>query len=81
MTKDEIHADQYLDCRGYFCPGPVFMVKDKMDELTPGQVLKVDADDPAAEEDLTRWAKRLGHELLKIEKTGNIATFYFRKVK
>jgi TusA-related sulfurtransferase len=81
VTKDEIHADVYLDCRGYSCPGPVFMVKDKMDELTPGQVLKVDADDPAAEEDVTRWVKRTGHELLKIDKAGNIATFYIRKVK
>jgi TusA-related sulfurtransferase len=78
---DEIHEDEYLDCRGYSCPGPVFMVKDKMDELSPGQVLKVDSDDPASEEDVTRWAKRTGQELLKHEKAGNVVTFYIKKVK
>ena len=57
------------------------MVKDKIDELMPGQVLQVDADDPAAEEDVTRWVKRTGQDMLKHEKAGNMVTFYIRKVK
>jgi len=74
-----LHADAYLDCKGYSCPGPVFMIKEKMDKISPGQVLKVDADDPAAEEDVTRWVKRGGHDLLKVEKEGPNVTFYIRK--
>ncbi len=75
----EPSSDAYLDCRGYSCPGPVFMIKERMDTLAPGQVLKVDADDPAAEEDVTRWAKRMGHVILSLGKTGSTVTFYIRK--
>ncbi len=75
----EPNSDAYIDCRGYSCPGPVFMVNEKMDTLAPGQVLKVDADDPAAEEDVTRWAKRKGHVILSLGKTGGNVTFYIRK--
>jgi len=46
-----------------------------------GQVLKVEADDPAAEEDIARWAKRTGHQVLKLDKSGNILTFYIRRGK
>jgi len=78
---EEIKADVTLDSRGSTCPGPIFMITDKMKELKPGQVLKVDADDPAAEEDVKAWAKRSGHELLQIQKTGNEVKFYIKKVR
>ncbi len=78
---DEPKPDAYLDCRGYSCPGPVFMIKEKMDTLAPGMVLKVDADDPAAEEDVTRWATRTGNDILSSGKTGSTVTFYIRKGK
>jgi tRNA 2-thiouridine synthesizing protein A len=42
-------------------------------------VLKVEADDPAAEEDLKSWARRTGHEIMKSAKEGAIVTFFIRK--
>ena len=50
-----------------------------MEKINIGQVLKIEADDPAAEEDIKRWAKRTGHEILKFEKEGTIMTFYIKK--
>jgi TusA-related sulfurtransferase len=47
---------------------PIAMTKEKIDKIEVGQVLKVEADDPAAEEDIKRWAKRTGHEILKFIK-------------
>jgi tRNA 2-thiouridine synthesizing protein A len=41
----------------------------------------VEADDPAAEEDIARWAKRAGHQVLKLEKSGNIITFFIKRMK
>jgi len=52
-----------------------------MEKINIGQVLKIEADDPAAEEDIKRWAKRTGHEILKFEKEGTIMTFYIKKTK
>jgi TusA-related sulfurtransferase len=57
------------------------MTKEEIDNLQIGQILKVEADDPAAEEDIKRWAKRTGHEILIFEKEGNILTFYIKKTK
>jgi TusA-related sulfurtransferase len=57
------------------------MTKQEIDRIEVGQVLKIEADDPAAEEDIKRWAKRTGHELLKFKKDGTILTFYIRKMK
>jgi TusA-related sulfurtransferase len=37
------------------------------------------ADDPAAEEDFKRWAKRTGNEIIDFTKNGDLLTFTFRK--
>ncbi|KYK21003.1 hypothetical protein AYK21_01250 [Thermoplasmatales archaeon SG8-52-2] len=60
---------------------PIAMTKEGIDKIEIGQVLRVEADDPAAEEDIKRWAKRTGHEILKFEKEGTILTFFIRKNK
>lgn len=77
----EVNPDAELDCVGLFCPMPIAQTKEEIDKLEIGQVLLVEADDPAAEEDIKRWAKRVGHEILKFEKQGNILTFYIKKMK
>ena len=65
----EIAADAELDCIGLFCPMPIAKTKEEIENIDIGQVLKVDADDPAAEEDIARWAKRAGHQIMKYEKS------------
>ena len=77
--KEEIKADADLDCVGLYCPMPIAMTKDQIDKLQPGQILKVEADDPAAEEDITRWAKRTGHKILSFVKEGTLLTFFIEK--
>jgi len=76
-----IEADADLDCVGFYCPMPIAMTKEEIDKIKIGKVLKVEADDPAAEEDIKRWAKHTGHEILKFEKEGAIMTFYIKKMK
>ena len=60
---------------------PIAMTKEEIDKIQSGQILKIEADDPAAEEDIKRWAKRTGHKLLHFEKNGAIMTFYIKKKK
>ena len=79
--KNEIACDEELDTRGLFCPEPLFEVRNFSETLDIGQCFKVLADDPAAEEDLTRWAKRTGTELVELTKDGDDLIFYFRKIK
>ena len=76
-----IPVDVELDCVGFYCQMTIAMTKDALDKIEIGQTLKVEADDPAAEEDIKRWAKRTGHTILKFDKEGTILTFYIKKMK
>ncbi len=60
---------------------PISMTKEEIEKIEIGQILKIEADDPAAEEDIKRWAKRTGHELIHFEKHDTIMTFYIRRKK
>lgn len=73
--------EKKLDCTGLFCPEPVFRTKIEIEKLQVGQELTVLADDPAAEEDVSRWVNRNGHKLLDMKKDGNTITFQIKKVK
>lgn len=77
----DIMPDAELDCIGLYCPIPIARTKEEIENIEVGQVLKVEADDPAAEVDIIRWAKRAGHQVLKFEKSGNIMTFWIRRTK
>ena len=46
-----------------------------------GEILTVLADDPAAEDDIANWARKLGHEVIKMEKNGNEIHFEIKKIK
>jgi len=73
--------DRELDCVGLYCPMPIAMTKEEIEKIDIGQILKIEADDPAAEEDIKRWAKRAGQEIVKFEKKGTLLTFYIKKKK
>ena len=70
-----------LDVVGLFCPEPVFRTKIEIERMQVGEVLTVLADDPVAEDDISRWVTRNGHELLGVKKNDNVFEFSIKKVK
>jgi TusA-related sulfurtransferase len=66
---------------GLFCPEPVFRTRQELDNLEVGQVLEVVADDPAAEEDIPRMVKRLGHKLIEMYNQDGEFHFVIKKLK
>ena len=72
-------TDKTLDCTGLYCPEPIFRTRIELDDMEPGQTIKVLADDPAAEEDIKRLVKRLGHEILEMKKDDETVEFIIRK--
>ncbi|MCA9620988.1 MAG: sulfurtransferase TusA family protein [Myxococcales bacterium] len=62
MTKP--HA---IDCKGLACPLPIVRISQAIKSLATGDLLVVEATDPAFFADLRAWTKRLGHELLTFE--------------
>ncbi len=71
--------DAELDCIGLYCPMPIARTREEMDRLEEGQVLRVEADDPAAEEDIKSWAKRTENTILDFSREGQILVFHIRK--
>jgi TusA-related sulfurtransferase len=53
----------------------------ELDEMKTGEVLEVQADDPAAEEDIRSLVKHLNQELLSVNKEGNMVRILIKKVK
>jgi len=74
-------SGKILDARGLFCPSPVMQTNVELSKMQIGEILTVLADDPAAEDDIANWARRLGHEVIKMEKNGNEIRFEIKKIK
>lgn len=55
---------EVLDCRGQRCPLPVIALANRLPELPPGAVLRVLADDPAADNDIRAWCRMRGQEFV-----------------
>ncbi len=74
-------SDVTLDATGLFCPEPVFRTKIAIERMQAGQTITVSADDPAAEDDISRWVNRSGHQLVSMTQDGDVLTFQIKKVK
>ncbi len=74
-------TEKKLDATGLFCPEPVFRTKIEIERMQVGEIMIVSADDPAAEDDISRWVTKSGHELLDMTKDGETITFKIKKVK
>jgi len=79
--SDNTEPTKTLDCIGLYCPEPLFQTRENIDSIEIGEILEVLADDPAADEDLHRFAKRTGHEIINFEKNGDVLRFLIKKVK
>ncbi len=59
-----------LDTTGQVCPMPAVLTKRKLDSLKPGQILEVSGDCGPSLENIEKWAKNNGHEVLEASRAG-----------
>ncbi len=74
-------ATKSIDVRGLYCPEPVFRTKMEVERLKIGDTLKIVADDPESEEDISRWVNRSGHQLISLNKNDKDLEFVIKKAK
>ena len=60
-----------LDVKGKMCPIPVALTKRKLSEMQPGQLLEVVGEGELEFDNIQRWLKNNGHEILKTSKINN----------
>jgi tRNA 2-thiouridine synthesizing protein A len=65
-----------LDVSGMPCPAPLLGAKKLIDDLQPGQILRLISDCPGTADDLFAWAKVTGNVVLGSEKQADHKTAY-----
>jgi TusA-related sulfurtransferase len=66
------------DARGRLCPIPTVMVSLAMDDLAPGDLLDLWADDPVTRRDLPAWCAETGCTVVEIAEDERSAAFRIR---
>ncbi|MGQ7625855.1 FAD-dependent oxidoreductase [Streptococcus suis] len=66
----------HLDASGLQCPGPILKVKEKIDKMSIGQKMEIEASDFGFGADLAAWCQNTGNTLLsnKVENGKVLAT-------
>lgn len=57
-----------IDVKGKMCPMPVALTKRKLEFMTSGQQLEVTGEGEAELENIERWVKNNGHEVVEVSK-------------
>lgn len=70
--------DHELDASGLLCPLPVLKARKRLQGMTPGQVLRILATDPAAVVDVPHYCAESGHELIAMEEEGDTQVYLIR---
>jgi TusA-related sulfurtransferase len=68
-----------LDTKGQVCPMPAVLTKRKLESLNAGQILEVTGDCAPSLENIEKWAKNHGHEVLETTKSGDYFSIKIRK--
>ena len=74
-----MNFDRELDTQGLECPLPILKTKKALNELAPGQVLRVLATDPGSRRDMVAFANQTGHALLYAGEEDGALVFLLRK--
>lgn len=68
-----------LDTLGLLCPLPVLRARKRLSSMPAGALLRVLADDPAAQIDFPHFCNEQGHELVSTGQDGAVLEFVIRK--
>jgi TusA-related sulfurtransferase len=70
-----------VDARNTFGPGPLMELISHMRHAAVGDVVELLSTDKGSADDVPEWAKKVGHEMLGIEQTGDTWHIKVRKAK
>ena len=59
-----------LDVKGQMCPLPVAFTKRKLEGMESGQLLEVTGEGELEFDNIQRWVKNNGHEVVEASKSG-----------
>jgi tRNA 2-thiouridine synthesizing protein A len=74
-----LEADLHLDTSGLICPEPLMLVRNRVREMTAGQVLHVVATDPSTGRDFHNFCRFMGHHMLAQYEQDGRFEYWIRK--
>jgi len=75
-----LNIDVELDAKGFICPLPLLKLKQKLNQMNSGQVVRVETTDEGSVRDFNAFLRQAGHELLEqSERQGDCFVFVVRK--
>lgn len=77
--RQDIRADHVIDARHLSCPLPVLTTRKSVDELRPGEVLKVISSDRGARSFFESLSRQTGLQLVGWHEEGEDYSFFLRK--
>lgn len=80
MSSEE-KPTEVLDVRGEVCPYPDVKSQRKAKSMKSGEILEILTDYPLSAERIPRSMEKMGHEVLKVEKTGDSEWRILVKIK
>jgi len=63
VPDGHIQVVEEIDACGLQCPGPIMQLKQAMDQIQPGQAVRISVSDPAFVKDLDGWCHTTGNRL------------------
>jgi tRNA 2-thiouridine synthesizing protein A len=70
-----------LDVKGKMCPMPVAFTKRKLESMASGQLLEVVGEGELEFDNVQRWVKNNGHEVIETSKSENEFRIVIKKIK
>ena len=72
-------TEHILDATGLLCPLPVLKARKRLQALQSGDLLRVQADDPAAVIDMPHFCAEAGHDLVSTDLDTTPQVYVIRK--
>ena len=72
-------TEHILDATGLLCPLPVLKARKRLQALQSGDLLRVQADDPAAVIDMPHFCTEAGHDLVSTDLDSTPQVYVIRK--
>ena len=74
-----MNFDKEFDASGLSCPLPIVKTKMALNDMAPGQVLRVIATDPGSVADMAAFAEQTGNDLLQQGTEDKKYVFFLKK--
>ncbi len=79
--SQEIIADQVIDARGSYCPGPLMELIKTIRKGEVGKIYEVWSKDAGSIRDIPKWVTKANHEMVGVFEENGHTRFVVKKVR